>query len=275
MNILIKPLDRPRWHGKVGSESFFQPKIIRAVPDPQTMTYNIELDNEKEKYKDPVNPNIKLTELQYYSKLLRQDLSTQFNYEKPHPFYDGPLGIVKLENSELLLDTNNPLHYMQYKICLSSPIVANSIEEYEEGLFPEATHIIFNEDIEKERKYKIIEGRKAARKVIEKQSKQKRLDLLLLITGRNYKNESPEDIDIAVEDMINNNYAEIINTLEDKSFSFKARIEEGLQRNILVEEKGIITYFGTTVGSNVNEVIEFFEDDENNELKNKFIKQLQ
>ena len=52
----------------------------------------------------------------------------------------------------MIFDTSNPLDFIKMRVCKASRFVANSWKEFEEGLFPEATHVIFDESEEIEEK---------------------------------------------------------------------------------------------------------------------------
>ena len=83
-----------------------------------------------------------------YGDKLKADLSKQFSIDTPHPFWDSKMAETKLENRTQFFDTSNPLDFIKIKYIKQSKYVANSAKEYEEGLFPEATHIIFDESEE-------------------------------------------------------------------------------------------------------------------------------
>ncbi len=87
-------------------------------------------------------------ELKSYGEKLGVNLDTTFKTDKPHDFYCSAQGRVKLENNTMIFNTDNVIDAIKVGIMKGSPFVANSLKEYEEGLYPEATHYIFSEEEE-------------------------------------------------------------------------------------------------------------------------------
>ena len=147
--IQIKPIVTTKWHGQKKEKSFTRPKVLQAFVNPETMTYRTGLEYEEvnDKYKIDGKP---ATEAAYYGSILKVDLSNQFLFSQPHPFWDAKMARLVLENKTIILNTNTPLEYIKYKFAKASDFVANSMREYEEGLYPEATHVIFSEEEEVE-----------------------------------------------------------------------------------------------------------------------------
>ena len=89
--IKVKPIDTASWHGKKGYESFRKPKTIQALVNSSTRTYTTGLNNVTIAFADPTTSSEEkvLTEQEYYSKLLKADLTNQFVDETPHPFWDS------------------------------------------------------------------------------------------------------------------------------------------------------------------------------------------
>jgi len=117
MQIIIKPIKREKWHGKSGKESFTRPSLLNALVDSEKMEYCTGLNYQDKTFKDLDNPDVMITEAEYYSKLLKQDLSNRFNPNIPHPFWDSRTATVKLENNTMIFNTSNPLEFIKFKIC--------------------------------------------------------------------------------------------------------------------------------------------------------------
>ena len=73
------------------------------------------------------------------------DLSPIFINEKSHPFWDSKTAQVKLEHKTNVFNTDRPIDEIKVKILKASDLVANSMKEYEEGKFPNALFVIFDE----------------------------------------------------------------------------------------------------------------------------------
>lgn len=284
MKIQIKPIEIERWHNKKGNESFKRPINLPALVDTSSMTYTTGLDNIIEKYKDPDNPEKLLTEQAYYSKLLKVDLSNQFNIDTPHPFWDSKMAQIKLENRTQFLDTKNPLEYVKIKILKASKYVANSMKEYEEGLFPEATHVIFDESEEIEEKASKVSLRNTAIIESAKLSKEQKISLIMVLSSdngdyiraKNLKGKSDNFIEVELSSLIEKKPEEFLRNLkmDKKDIYTKAIVLECLQKSVLHKEGHKIMYHESVLGQDVNDVVEYLNLSENQEFKLRLISQV-
>jgi len=252
--IEIRPLPIPKWHGKQGKESFARPTKIRAL-----------IDTSKNEYATGLTPQ----EIKEYSKILQQDLSPVFKTDKPHEFWDGPQAYVKLLNSTQFLDTTKPLDFIRYKICKASPFVANSLKEWEEGKFPRATHVLFDETEEVEMKASKVALKNKAVIECAKLSLDKKIQLILIIEGKIVKGKSANYIEVILSEMIDKRAEEIIRTLEldAEDLYLKALVLEALQKGVLIRKDYKIKYFDSNLGAEVLDVVELLKKPDNEQLK--------
>ena len=276
MIIEIRPIEREKWHGKKGEESFQRPITIRALYDPAIMGYATGLSYKGE-YNIPENTE-KLTEAEYYSKLLKYDLSNVYDPDNAHPFWDGPLGSVKLENKTMLLDLSKPLNYVRYKILLSSKYVANSLQDVEKGLFPSATHYIFNEreDIEK----KAIKTNMIKQAIIKSSSltRTRKIEIINVLENANLKEQSDDFIEVNLARLIETKTKEVLRLmdLDKEDLALHSTILEALQKSVLRKEKGkdTILYFGEPIGTDIYDTIQFLKRDENQDIKLRILESI-
>jgi hypothetical protein len=250
----IRPLPIPKWHGKQGKESFARPTKIRAL-----------VDTSKNEYSTGLTPQ----EVKEYSKLLQQDLSPIFKADKPHEFWDGSQAFVKLLNSTQYLDTSKPLDFIRYKICKASPFVANSMKEWEEGKFPRATHVLYDELEEIEMKASKVALKTKATIECAKLSLDKKVQLILIIEGKIMKGKSSNFVDVVLSEMIDKKAEEILMTLnmEAEDLYLKSLVLEALQKNVLRRENYKIKYFDSSLGSEVMDVVQLLKKPDNEQLK--------
>lgn len=283
MKIEVRPISKKTWHGKTGKESFSRPKKIQALVDARTRQYATGLDNEKKVYKqDPMtkqdlDKSQWMTEEQYYSKLLKADLSPQFTEDVPHPFWDSSTPVIKLENKTMIFDETNPLDYIKIKIMKTSRFVANSMKEYEEGLYPEATHVITDEKEEVEVKAsKLAIKNKAIIKAAEL-SKDRKIQLVLILGGKNLKGRSDNFVEVELDKIIQSNPEDIIRWTEqdNEDVTLHAIILEALQKNILRKDGHKILFYDSVIGTDVYDVIEYLKQTENQGLKIRIMQQIQ
>ena len=268
MRIEIRPIARKRWHEKTGKEDFARPIKLSALVNPNTMKYSTGLDYLNKNYTDP-DTHEKVTEAEYYAKLLKQDLSNAFVPGVPHIFWDSPMATVKLENNTMFLFTEKPLDFIKYKICKASKYVANSLKEYEDGDFPEASHILYDEAEEIEAKASKVEIKKKTIIACNNLSKDRKIQLILIISGKNLKGKSDDFIEVELDKIIEKEPEEILRILEKtkEDVFIHAMILEAIQKSVLRKQGHKIVYFDSVLGSDMEDVIEYFKSDENQDLK--------
>lgn len=261
MIIQVKPIEVKKWHGKSGSESFTRTKVIQALVDPDKMTYATGLSLEEEKK---------------YGELLKTDLSKQFNLDIPHPFWDSKTAEIKLENRTQFFNTENPLDYIKIKILKESRYVANSMKDYEEGLYPEATHIIFDESEEIDVKAAAVSIRNQAVIETSKLSKDKKIQLIMILSAdkdymkmKNLKGKSDNFVEVELGKLIDKKASDVLFYLKmDKEYLANYALSlEALQRNILTKEGHKIKYHESVIAQDLEGLIEYLSKTENNEFK--------
>jgi len=119
MKIEVRPIQVKKWHGKTGTESFTRAKTLNVLVDAEKRQYASGLDYVNKTFTDPDDPKKKLTEAEYYEKILKVDLSPQFIEGKTHAFWDSKTSKIKLENKTMFFDSELPLEYLKIKILKS------------------------------------------------------------------------------------------------------------------------------------------------------------
>lgn len=274
MLVEIKPIELKRWHGKAGKDSFTRAKKIQALIDPETMQYKTGLDNMSKTYTHPKTEE-QVTELEYYGAIIGKDLSPLAS-DKPHEFWDSNLAVVKLENNTIFLNTDNPLDYIKWKICKASKFVANSMKEYDEGMFPEATHVIFDEAEEIEAKATKVELRKKATIECSKLSLSKKIQVVMILGDKNLKNQSSDFVEVEIDSLIQKRAGDVLEIInrDDEDTALHAMILEALQKSVLRKTGHKIVYFDSVLGGEVVDVVDYLKKPENQDLKLRLMSQL-
>lgn len=260
MLVEVRPIETQKWHGKEKEESFKRPNKLPALVDGETMRYSTGLSEE----------DIKMLK----SKGITYDLTDIYDPNKPHDFWDSPLPVVKLENQTMFFNTDIAIDFIKVKIMKASKYVANSKREYEEGLFPEATHVIHDESEEEDIKAsKVALSNKA---VIEscKLSSEKKAEIILIIDGKIMKGKSDSSITIAMDKLIKDKPAEVLRYIgmDKKRVALEALVIECIEKNILQEAGHKIMYHDSVIGMDVGDVVAYLEMDENQDLKLRLMK---
>lgn len=251
----IRPIEVNKWHGKMGKESFARAKKIRALVDTETMQYATGLTQEdiKELKKRGVN----------------YDLSTHFDPEVPHPFWDSNLAAIKLENHTMFFDTDNPLEFIKLKIVKASKYVANSMAELEEGRYPEATHVLFDEFEQAEVLASKIELENNAILEADKLTPTKKIQIILILGNKNVKNQSPNFVTVELNKVIKKDPAEFLRCvkLDATQLANHALVLEALQANVLRREGNRIYHMDSPLGLDVLDVVEYISKEDNQDIK--------
>lgn len=252
--IEVRPIDRERWHGKKGKESFSQPHTVQALVDAETLEYAVDISKEDKKFFD--------------EKKVRYDLSTHFDPEEPHEFWDSSTPRVKLANRTMFF--NKKVVIDRIKICVmkASKYVANTIEDYEQGLFPEATHYIHDETALMANKASKVAQEDEAIIAASKLPKQRKIEILKVLAGGHLKEQSDNYLTVFTKKQIKKDPELFLKMIsEDKvRVSALATVHEALDKNVLRKNGHKIIFNGSNIGTDVESVAQYLMKDENQEL---------
>lgn len=261
MVVQVKPIDINRWHGKSGKDSFTRTKVIQALVDPEKLVYQTGLSKEEETK---------------YQEILKVDLSNVFSIDTPHPFWDSKMAEIKLENRTMFFNTENPIDFIKVKIMKNSKYVANSMKEYDEGYYPEATHVIYDESEEVDAKATIVEIKNKAIISTASLSKERKIELIMVLSAdndyvkmKNPKGKSDNFITLELNKLIEKKPSEVLKYLEyEKEYlSLTALGLEALQKNILQKEGHKIKYFDSVIATDIPSLVEYLSKTENSDFK--------
>jgi hypothetical protein len=257
----VRVIEKESWHKKGGRESFKRPITIEALYSTRTKKYAVDLTEE---------------ELKTYGDRLGVNLSLDFNVNKPHEFYCSAQGKVKLENNTMIFNTDNPLEAIKVGIMKASPFVANSLKEYEEGMYPEATHYIFSEDEEMAVKAKKVEINNACIVAAAKMSTEEKINIAICLGDKPLKGRSQNFVDVAIDDIIKEKPVDFLTYAkkDKKENHIKATVLDAIRMNILTKEGPAICYMGDTIGYGIEEAVSWFKDPNNQILKTSILEKL-
>lgn len=250
----VRPLDREKWHRKTGKESFMQPQTIEALADVEKMEYAVDFSDQDRKF--------------FKDKKVRYDLSLHYDPEVPHPFWGTKTARVKLENKTMFFNKALPLDRVKIGIMKGSRYVANSKKEWNEGLYPDATHFIHDESEEAEAKASKVELSDTAIIECSKLAPERKIQLIKVLTGGNMKNQSPDFITVKIRELIDKNPALVLKTINrnKKEIATLALVYEAIDKGILRKDGHNIKYLDSVLGMDEEEVVKYFMDDKNQEF---------
>lgn len=252
----VRPLPEGyKWHGKTGEDSITRPKGFHPLVDKETMTYSVDLSDK---------------EIEEFSNIMKTDMSLQHTPGIPHPYWDGNRARVKLENNTMFFESNSMPGRIKCAILRGSKYVANSLEEWEEGLWDEATHYIVDEEAAgkiKAAKYDILE------EVIIQASKlsvERKTQLIMILAEKDVSKLSDNMIKGTFSELIQQDAEKVLLYMQKKPIDIatEAMVEKGITIAKLSRHKNGSIFFGDErLGFNVAEAVEFLVDDENQELR--------
>jgi hypothetical protein len=255
VKVEVRPLESKRWHNKTGQESFTRPKKIQALVDGNTMTYATGLSGAD------------IEELR--SKGVTYDLTANFDSSAPHPFWDSGMAIIKLENNTMFFDLNLPLDFIKVKVMKASKFVANSMAEYDLGAWPEATHVIFDEAEQASVMAGKVEQKNTAIIEASKLSLDRKIQLILVLGGKNMKNQSADFVAVELDKIITKDAGEFLRFLkmDKKQTASHALVLEALQKSVLRKEGQRIFHMDSPLGIDEIEVAEYLSKEDNQDIK--------
>lgn len=254
--IEIRPIQRKSWHGKTGKESFKRPIKLRALVDGETMRYATGLTPKE------------ITALKE-EKGINYDLSDNYDADKPHPFWDSSLPIIKLENATMFIDISLPLDYIKYKILKESRFVANSVALYDAGTYPDATHVIFSEIEEAEVLASKIEIENNAVIACSTLSPDKKIQIAMVLGDKNLKGQSASFITVEMNKIIKKDPQEFLRLVNADAAELYCHslVLNALQQSVLRKDGHRVLYMDSPIGGSSLEAAQYLAKEENQDIK--------
>ena len=260
--IIVKPIQRVKWHGKSGSEDFDRPFVLEALVDSTTNRYATGLSPEDK---------------------TRLEIATGYNLDNTFipgeftTFWNSAIARIQLNQSANIFDISVPINEIKYHIMLGSKYVANSQEDYENGLFPDAKFVIYNEEADVAVKAKKIQLEEEVISRLSKLDVKEQADLVLLLKNTSVRNQSAEYIKVKLNEAVK----EVGNVIVlEKLGQNKARrntealILEATAKHILTK-KGTTYYFFDTFLGEMDSAIDFLLDVKNQVIKAQILEKVQ
>lgn len=258
----VRPIEKEKWHNRKGKDSFARPITIEPLVSLRTGQYSTGLTEEEQKA---------LEEKTGF------DLSPIFINEKSHPFWDSKTAQVKLEHKTNVFNTDRPIDEIKVKILKASDLIANSMKEYEEGKFPNALFVIFDEKEEVEVKAAKIAQKNAVIIELSKLTDARKAEIVQILSGISVKKQSSDYISLKLDEEIEQHGPDKVLRLikRDKArTTLHAMVLEALQKNILRKEGTAFYYMDDQIGFDLEDTIDYLADKKNQVLKVRILEAL-
>lgn len=234
----------------------FKGRIIRAAVDTTTG-----------RYKTGLTPK----EAEKYGKMLNVDLSDTYIPGKAHPFWDSKIGTLRLGNYTVVLDVDNPLNYIRFKMAKEHPWVAPSLEAYKRGEYPNAWFYIVDEDAKVAEKAKELEKKKKAFELLDKLTDEEKEQIALLLHDSYPKGGMTKDkAKAAINDIIEEDADKFIKLVEkdEKYRTIASLVIKAIGLKVITRKSSTGAYrIGSSeLGLTKEDVIAALLDDKNEKL---------
>jgi len=263
MKVEVRPIPVKKWHGKTEKESFTRPKVVEALYDENIGGYATGLTPEEETH---------------YGRLLGTSLDNKFIHDEPHPTWSEKRFSMVLSNNTMIFDTKDARQYVLVKLLKASKYVANSMKEYDNGAWPYATHVIFDEEEEVEERALKIERKEEVYKKISEMNDAERISLVWILSDgkKSLRGKSPSFIKVELDEFISESPNDVwkeINTSKAERFS-RSTILEAISRQIIVKDGSNLVWMGDVIANSVEDAAEWLRNPENQSIKGKILEQL-
>jgi len=261
MLVEVRPVEGKKWHGKVGKDSFTQAKGIEVLLDSATGKYATGLSVE---------------DVKKFGKTLGVDLSDTFDPDTAHPYWGSQAARIKLPNQTMIFDTTKASDYIKVKNLKASKLVANSLKLLNEGAYPDATHVIYDEQEEMEVKASKIQRRNKCVKVLSTLTAEQKINIVQILSDKSVRGRTQDFIDVEIDNIINEKPTQFLRFVEmDKVETYiRAAILEGLAKNTLQKQGVAIYYMGDKIANDYEESVGYFLDPQNSKMKVTLLEKL-
>lgn len=262
MLVEVKPLPKTRWHGKKGKDSFTVPKVVEVLFDTATGRYATGMSE---------------TEEAEYSKRLSVNLTSIWNPAEPHPYYSTKQASIILPNYTLVLNTEKPYEYVKIRNIKASKLVANSMREWEEGKWPDATHVIFDEEGEVDVKAAKLAMEEECTVLASGLTDEDRINILTILDEKSYKGRSPNFLRVAISDVIKEKPDQFLKyaRIGKEGTAKRAAVLQAIFAGILNQDAAGISYTGDFLGNNLEQAVEFLDNPKNQKYRVSILEKLQ
>lgn len=256
--IEIRPLPLEKWHGKKGKDDIAQPITLECLMD-STGRYSTGLTDE---------------EATKYGDLLGVNLSPMFRPDEPHPFYSTRQAQVILPANTVILDDTNPLDFIKYAFIKQSRFVAKNMKEWQEGNYPEATHVIYSEEEDLDVKASKIQIKRKAYSLVNDMSAKQKERVIAVLTDklknfRSVKGKDTNFLDVEIDKLIEDNAKLFVETVEENKdvLLAKALILEAINEGVLSKEGSGIYFMSDLIGHGLDEAVAYMNNPINQGLR--------
>jgi hypothetical protein len=265
LKIEIRPIPKEGRDIKQFSENleyFSQPHTVPPLVNPVTRKYDTGLTEE----------DIAYLEKEGFPYDFKDD---RYVPGQAHPFWESSIVKTELPNTPIFLHPGRSLiEFVKWKYLSVSPYVYASEEDLKTGTKSEATHYIYNEEVETELKASKIEERDKLMRKVSNLSLERKRNLVLILLNEVVTNKKESYITIKLDEILkdesntNNKKEKLMELLSQskEDVSLLADVKLAIQKGVLRKTKAGIFYFENNLGMFEEDVVSFLKSEEGNEI---------
>jgi hypothetical protein len=260
--IEVRPIPKTNpWHGvEDADKNFDQEKVYEVFYNSQTGKYDLNMNPEEKRRME---------------ERLGHDLDDTFDYQRPHPYFSTRPYQIRLPNRTVFFNTDIPLEAFKVQV-MKSPnfgFVANSLRAWENGDYPSATHIIYDEADEVAVKASAAQLKTDVLRYASKMTLEEKAAMIRIINGESVRIQSNDYVTVAIDEisMDKKKADEFISMVTDTNRKSALLIEgiiyQAIDKNIIIKQRGQLTFLGDVIGNDVDEVVRWLTEPQNSETK--------
>lgn len=188
---------------------------------------------------------------------------------EPHPFWQGRLGTVTLQPHTTFLDMTNPLDVIRLGVMRGHWLVANSLDEYKSGKWPEAMWIIVDNNQDIQEKATGVRKRAQAQMLLTELTDDALCDVLTVAKKKSFKGMTVANRLVEFEAAAIADPDSILRAakLDREERELIAMVYHGISSHILTLRGATVYYADYALGIGAEGAIEFLQQVENEPLR--------
>lgn len=262
MQVEIRPLPKKKWHGYTNEQALANDITYEAFVDGESQQYKVEFESEEER--------------EYLEKQTGYDLSLRFDPINPHPTWSQKPFWGKLSPFTFYLDTNRPMDRIQLAIHKGSPLVANSLAEHQNGMWPMATHVIYSQQEEFEAKAAVIHIQNKAVKLAMEMPMSRKLELIRIIDGEDFTGRSPDFVEVKIKQLCDERPKDFIKwaEMDAEDIVVRSLVLEAQYKGALRKDGPSYYYGADRLGIDLDDTVSFLKNPENQAYRIRILEKL-
>jgi hypothetical protein len=177
------------------------------------------------------------------------------------------------------LDDTRSLDFIKIRVLKASKYVANSLKEFEDSKWPEATHYIQDEEEEAEGKAAKVQRKARLISATMDMTLDEKTNIVRLLSTKTVSGKSANFIDVELYALLDDeknwdDYVKFVK-MDKGEVTLRAKIKEALAKNILTKDGLGIYFMGDVIAADFEAAVRYFQDPNNQTIKLHILQKLE